>query len=379
MSYAGSSRTYRLPPDHGLADKKSSGVKGQKVRLTYAFTANADGSEKLEPFIIGKAHKPRPFNKKTGPQLGFYYRSNAKAWMTTDLYQEFLRRWDQRLDQQIPPRKILLLQDNFSGHIVPEGLKNIRVENFAPNLTAHVQPMDQGIIRCFKAHYRAKYIKRAIARYDEGITPSDIYNIDQLRAMRLADAAWWEVDTTTIRNCWRKSGILPNMDTAAITTNPTIPISALIHNAICEEDTDVIPHVEQQVNDALDELVERGALQRSNQMDIEALLNPAGEMEQINEATDEEIFKAVMEAHGECENVGIMGSDDVGDSGPAKHCPTPKEALRAISLITDYIDTINNPIARKLEGLLGSLSHEICLERSRGMKETVITDYFRCS
>jgi hypothetical protein len=64
--------------------------------------------------------------------------------MTANLYQEWLQCWDQKLGQQIPPRKILLLQDNFSGHIVPTGLKNIKVENFKPNLTAHVQPMDQG-------------------------------------------------------------------------------------------------------------------------------------------------------------------------------------------------------------------------------------------
>ncbi len=55
-----------VPPDRGLADKKHSGVKGSKVRLTYAFTVNADGSDKKEPFIIGKAHKPRPFQKKSG-------------------------------------------------------------------------------------------------------------------------------------------------------------------------------------------------------------------------------------------------------------------------------------------------------------------------
>jgi hypothetical protein len=78
----------RLPPDRGLADKHCSGVKGQKVRLTYAFTSNTDGSEKLKPFIIGKAKKPHAFGKKTGPQLGFYYWNNAK----------------------------------FSGHIVPDGL-----------------------------------------------------------------------------------------------------------------------------------------------------------------------------------------------------------------------------------------------------------------
>jgi hypothetical protein len=112
--------------------------------LTYAFTANADGSEKLPPIIIGKAQKPRAFQKKSGAQLGFYYQNNAKAWMTSSLYQEWLQQWDRDLGGE--NRKILLLQDNFSAHIVPNGLQNIHVENFAPNLKAHVQPMDQGII-----------------------------------------------------------------------------------------------------------------------------------------------------------------------------------------------------------------------------------------
>jgi hypothetical protein len=190
----------RMPPDRGLSDKKHSGVKGRKVRLTYAFTSNADGSEKLSPIIIGKAKKPRAFQKKSGQQLGFYYRNNAKAWMTSALYQEWIQQWDSEL--RLKNRKILLLQDNFSGHIVPDGLQNICIENFEPNLTAHIQPMDQGIIRCFKAHYHAKYIQRAIDCYEAGVTPSEIYDIDQLQVMRLADAAWHEVDITMIRNCW---------------------------------------------------------------------------------------------------------------------------------------------------------------------------------
>jgi hypothetical protein len=79
---------YRLAPDRGLSNRQQSGIKGKKNRLTYALTCNADGSEKFPPFIIGKAARPRPFQKKTGAQLGFYYRNNAKAWMTTQLYQE---------------------------------------------------------------------------------------------------------------------------------------------------------------------------------------------------------------------------------------------------------------------------------------------------
>jgi len=248
----------------------------------------------LRPFIIGKSYKPRAFDKKTGAQLGFYYRNNAKAWMTSTLYQEWLRDWDQQLGQEIPPRKVLLLQDNFSGHIVPEGLVNIRVENFAPNLTAHIQPNDQGIIRCFKAHYRAKYIERAIAHYDGMVTPSKIYDIDQLSAMRLADAIWQEVSPMTIQKFWQKAGILPNTDVASTSPHPSIPISALVHDAVCQEDP--LVHAEQRVVDAMDRLAERGVLQKGNRMDIQSLLCPMDETDLLEETSDEEIYKAVMEA-----------------------------------------------------------------------------------
>ncbi|KDR83317.1 hypothetical protein GALMADRAFT_205349 [Galerina marginata CBS 339.88] len=50
-----------MAPDRGLSDRKQAGVKGKKVRLTYALTSNVDGSEKLPPFVIGKAAKPRTF------------------------------------------------------------------------------------------------------------------------------------------------------------------------------------------------------------------------------------------------------------------------------------------------------------------------------
>ena len=140
-----------LPLDHGLANQKNNGVKGSKVYLTYVFAANADGSEKRLPLIIGKAHKPQYFKNKTGEMLGFLYQNNTKAWMTFELYQEWLIKWNYEL--QLRNRHILLLQDNFAGHICPKGLTNIKVENFGPNLTAHVQPMDARIIHCFKAHY----------------------------------------------------------------------------------------------------------------------------------------------------------------------------------------------------------------------------------
>jgi hypothetical protein len=86
---------------------------------------NADRSKKLPPFIIRKAEKPSVFNKKLGTQLGFYYRNNAKAWMTGSLYKECIHAWDR--EPQAKQWKVLLLQDNFSGHIVPNDLQNIKV------------------------------------------------------------------------------------------------------------------------------------------------------------------------------------------------------------------------------------------------------------
>ena len=297
----------RMPLDRGLMDKPSSGLKGNKKRLTYAFTANADGSEKLPAFIIGKAARPRAFNKKTGKQLGFYYRNNAKAWMTSVLYQEFLRDWDSQLRAQ--DRHILLFQDNFSGHIVPDGLTNISVENFKPNLTSHVQPNDAGIIRCFKDHYRCKFIARAIDWYDNEIDPSKIYDLDQLEAMRLADLAWNQVDTTTIRNCWRKSGILPkNHNTSETLPPPSIPITSLLSSPT---PTDPTTRAENDIADSLAELEKRGVLARANRMDIEELLNPAPEREIIaSNVSDEEIFESVRERRWGEEMMEINGGDD---------------------------------------------------------------------
>ena len=363
----------RLPPDRGLANKKTFGVKGSKVRLTYLFASNADGSEKRPPLIIGKAKKPRAFQNNTGAQLGFHYRHNAKAWMTVDIYQEWLRQWDRELGGK--GREIILLQDNYSGHIVPDGLQNIRVVIFEPNLTAHVQPMDQGIIRCFKAHYRATYIQRAMDRYVTGVTPSEIYDINQLQAMQLADLAWHEVDTTTIRHCWQKAGILPDLDPST-TAQPTVSLSSLLHTPFHNQDP--IATVENALRGALDELEATGMVQCTNRMDIDTLLNPPEESLLIDDTTDEDICRAVLATRAQeegCTNSGPR-DNDIEDDGPVEPCPTYREVLQATFIISRYIDHINSPVARELEATLASFLQQMRLDRSRALTPTKITDYF---
>ncbi|KIY48774.1 DDE-domain-containing protein [Fistulina hepatica ATCC 64428] len=194
------------PPDRGLCSKQMSGKKLNKFRLTLLFAVNEDGSEKLPPFFIGYSRQPRCFNKKLPESLGFYYRNNKKAWMTKVFFQEWIVRLDNDMRQQ--NRYICVTIDNFTGHDIDYTPTNINLQFFRPNLTSYVQPCDAGIIRTFKAKYRAKFCKRAVQLDEAG--EEDIYKINLLEAMMMAREAWDEVTPETIANCWHHTGILPS-------------------------------------------------------------------------------------------------------------------------------------------------------------------------
>jgi len=67
-----------------------SGKKINKFRITVTFACNADGSEKLPVFFIGKSKKPRCFGKQGPNERGFYYRNNKTAWMTAAYFEELV-------------------------------------------------------------------------------------------------------------------------------------------------------------------------------------------------------------------------------------------------------------------------------------------------
>lgn len=200
---------------------KQSGKKKSKFRITLGFTCNADGSEKLPPLYIGKYKRPRCFGRQTPEQQGFYYRFNKKAWMTSVIFDEyvassflelknkanwnirFIRQFDMKMRSE--KQHILLTIDNFSGHYINYEPTNIQIEFFEPNLTPFVQPLDAGIIRCFKAHYRKGLCLRAIDRDDEGA--EDIFDPNLLEGMKMAKEAWDAVSAETIKNCWKHTKI----------------------------------------------------------------------------------------------------------------------------------------------------------------------------
>ena len=186
--------------------------------------------------------------------------------------------------------------------------------------------------------------------------------------MRLADAAWHEVDTTTIRNCWRKAGILPEISSPMASSFPSVLISSLVN------DQDAVVEAESQLEKALDTLQATGALQSLNQMAIDVLLNPLDESTMMDESTDEEIYEAMMDARKEDE----AGDNDNEDSNPADIWPTQKEALSAALTIQKYIQDIDDPFACQLEGIFGLFGHQTHLLEAQSMVPTLLTDFFGC-
>ena len=122
--------------------------------------------------------------------------------------------------------KVLLTLDNFAAH---ENLSyqptNIRLKYFEPNMTSFVQPLDQGIIWCFKAHYHKAFCLQAIELNDAGA--DDIYKIKLLETMFIVKEAWDAVSPETIKNCWKHADIQQQAVRFLFQTCPSLIFSDL--------------------------------------------------------------------------------------------------------------------------------------------------------
>ena len=111
-------------------------------------------------------------------------------------------------------RKIALLIDNGSAHPSVSDLINIQLVLLSPNTTSVLQPMDQGVMRSLKAHYRGRVIRRLCRALDKTKT---LPKVSILQAMKILAPSWKAVSAQIIVNCFGKAGITPEAQNAAIT------------------------------------------------------------------------------------------------------------------------------------------------------------------
>ena len=197
---------FKCPPNHSLklnSEERASG-KFSKERVTIIFCVSMEG-EKINPLLIGKAKNPRGFKNLRLDTLGIDYNHRKKAWMTAKVFLDWLLELNFKMKKQ--ERRILLLLDNAPVHFIDRVFSNIELCFLPPNTTLKTQPLDQGIIRSFKSHYKKLFhCKLALSESSEDACFSEI-----MKNFKLCDSIphiieyWQNVTEKTFVNCFKHS------------------------------------------------------------------------------------------------------------------------------------------------------------------------------
>ena len=153
-----------------------------------------------------KNSEARYFGKDFDPNVYAIYRYNKKAWMTSDLFTEWLENFERIMRSK--KRKVLLLLDNATSHKVPEDLQNVQVHFLPTNLTSHLQPNDAGIIRNVKLYYQKGLTKH----FPRAIQDDKPMSINLREALCFIKDAWNDVKSQTINKCWEHTSIIARRD-----------------------------------------------------------------------------------------------------------------------------------------------------------------------
>ena len=199
-------------PTSTIGPTRLNGMKLNKDRTTFLICANADGTERLPPLVVGRAQRPMCFRGLSASDLGFDYTGSLKGWMNTELFFNWLLRFDAYISST-RDRKALLLIDNAPCNGNEDTLpspQNVRVL-YLPKCTKSIlQPLDAGVIASLQRHYQRKQIERAVTIIEEE-TSEKLYQVDLNTAIEWMYAIWNSLESTTIYNCWVKTRLVDVM------------------------------------------------------------------------------------------------------------------------------------------------------------------------
>jgi len=165
--------------------------------LKVLICANSDGTEKLNPLVIGKPLKPKSFiDNKSFP-------CEYSVKKTTSTINKHFCFWVKKLDKTMIKnnRKILLIVDNYNSTIPKDiALKNVELVFFPPYITKNLQPLNLGVINVFKQYYEKHYLNV--------LKNSDTKQLNiVLNALRHITATWSSIQPQVIAESFKKAGI----------------------------------------------------------------------------------------------------------------------------------------------------------------------------
>ncbi|XP_064474064.1 tigger transposable element-derived protein 4-like [Ornithodoros turicata] len=338
---------YKMLPDRTFtATSKATGKKQKKDRISVLFGANASGSEKLPLLIIGKYAKPRCFKNARLPSTNeVIYRSNTKAWVTSALFEEYVRVMDRKFSAK--GRRVVFVVDNCSAHGAIQNLQAIRIVFLPPNTTAISQPMDQGVILQTRKIYRSHLLRRMLLCYENGKD----YEIDLLGAISLMAYSWKLLKSSVIEQCFRHAGFF-SPDTALDSTEG-------VTSTDTGEDDDVSRLWEQTTMQSPD-----GAANSEDFESFDDYVRLDEKEETCATTTAEDIILSATDVNS--------GNDDGGDEPP--RVPSFSEVLGAVGIVRGFVEA--NGAHSDMMDLLARLERTVTSEGSFRTRQTKISDFF---
>ncbi len=149
--------------------------------------------------------------------------NTKSAWMTKALLRDYLEYLNKYFQNQ--GRKVAMLCDAPSihllgslgmyGQLVKQDYEYLKIIYLPSNLTAVIQPADQGIIRSLKSKYRYHLLNKLSAKAEPFLNDenSNLTTFSMAKFIKFYDSitmlldAWKDVKQSVICNAWYKSRI----------------------------------------------------------------------------------------------------------------------------------------------------------------------------
>ncbi|XP_009703165.1 PREDICTED: tigger transposable element-derived protein 4 [Cariama cristata] len=182
---------YQMLPHNIFAFKGETCSVGKvsKERITVVVGTNMDGSEKLPLLVIGKNKSLCTF--KDVQSLPVDYEANDMAWMTSEVFERWMLKLDDRFQAQ--QRRVVILVDSVPAHTEIKNLKSVKLV-FCPPDSSSCVGTKQGVIRSLKVKYRHCLIKRFV----DCIEGNKEFMLTLLDAVEMLYLCWREVTPETI-------------------------------------------------------------------------------------------------------------------------------------------------------------------------------------
>ncbi|KGL72927.1 Tigger transposable element-derived protein 4, partial [Tinamus guttatus] len=168
-----------------------------RERVTVVVGTNADGSEKLPLLVIGKSRSPRCF--RGAKSLPVDYEANEMAWMTTEVFEQWVHKLDERFQAQ--QRRVVIFVDPLPAHSEVKGLKAVELVLLPPDASSCIA-MQHGVIRSLKVKYRHCLIKRFI----DCVVSNKEFVLTLLDAVEMLQLCWRKIAPETIIKSYKEAG-----------------------------------------------------------------------------------------------------------------------------------------------------------------------------